>query len=147
MLTHFEVYFKFAENGSYSPRAMYPTLPEAMASTHLGNPAEAYTDPVDWHDSGGETMTLATRITDQMRRSSPWLIEKVQIPENDAERIELAASVGFEYGRYDGDHHKMWVIDQMLRILLGDRYEEQVVAFKSGEDGPETYSWDTGIAP
>ena len=87
------------------------------------------------------------------------------------DRIEKAIELGFKYGSTDGAHHKMWVIDQMIRILtdcptvtlpaidangelyryedLGesDRYRELLAAFRSGGDGPETYSWDKGIAP
>jgi len=47
----------------------------------------------------------------------------------------------------DGGHHKQWVIDQMVRVLLGDRYEAWVASYKDGIDGPETYDWDEGIAP
>lgn len=46
-----------------------------------------------------------------------------------------------------GSHHKSWVIDQVLRALTGSRYLEFVKAARYGEDGPETYDWDTGIAP
>ena len=52
-----------------------------------------------------------------------------------------------DYGQIDGGHHKMWVIDQMCRHILGDDYDEFVTKAKVGEDGPETYDWDTGIAP
>jgi hypothetical protein len=51
------------------------------------------------------------------------------------------------FGNIDGAHHKMWVIDQMVRYLSGLDYENWVVKQKVGEDGPETYEWDTGIAP
>jgi hypothetical protein len=54
----------------------------------------------------------------------------------------------------DGDHHKMWIIDQMVRALTGCpvggesvEYLEFVAAYQYGEDGPETYTWDQGIAP
>lgn len=71
-----------------------------------------------------------------------------------------------------GDHHKAWVLDQMARILRGtpivveiaawesgeteDRistgepsaeYLTWVESMKDGEDGPETYGHDEGIAP
>jgi hypothetical protein len=49
----------------------------------------------------------------------------------------LAIEVALNCGQTDGAHHKMWVIDQMLRVLVGDRYE----------DGPGTYEWDEGIMP
>ena len=35
----------------------------------------------------------------------------------------------------------------MVRALAGDQYDEVVAAAKSGEDGPETYDWNVGIAP
>lgn len=76
-----------------------------------------------------------------------------------------------EYGAVDGDHHKMWVIDQMVRALKGcpmvdktkndvrgnpftfstqgesEEYLAWVRDFESGTDGPHTYEWDCGIAP
>ncbi len=47
----------------------------------------------------------------------------------------------------DGAHHKQWIIDQMVRALTGSGYQLWVTAYQDGEDGPETYAWDTGIAP
>lgn len=52
-----------------------------------------------------------------------------------------------QYGGIDGAHHKDWLLDQLARILTGEGYEAWVVELKSGEDGPETYSYDEGIAP
>jgi hypothetical protein len=66
---------------------------------------------------------------------------------SEQKRIEAALEVAFRYGGIDGDHHKTWVIDQMVRALTGDDYAHWVAAAKSGEDGPETYGWDEGIAP
>lgn len=76
------------------------------------------------------------------------------------------------YGQIDGDHHKAWVLDQVARILKGTKiiiklaewenghseyrfdldkpsqeYLDWVKEIKSGEDGPETYDYDLGIAP
>lgn len=76
----------------------------------------------------------------------------------DKERIAAALQVS-SYGQIDGGHHKTWVIDQMVRALLGcpeihdgefgtnDEYEKFVREYCDGEDGPDTYGWDTGIAP
>lgn len=75
-------------------------------------------------------------------------------------------------GGYDGGHHKTWVIDQTVRILKGtkvivklarwkngqteerfmldspsEEYLKWVEEMKSGEDGPDTYEYDCGIAP
>ena len=59
----------------------------------------------------------------------------------------LALTCARQYGQIDGGHHKMWVIDQMCRHILGDNYDEFITECKKGEDGPETYDWDVGIAP
>ena len=61
--------------------------------------------------------------------------------------IEQALDVAMRYGSTDGDHHKMWVIDQMVRALTGPGYETWVAVATDGEDGPDTYSWEEGIAP
>ena len=57
-----------------------------------------------------------------------------------------ALQVAFEYAGADGEHHKQWVIDQMVRCLTedDDAYCQWVDDFT--EDGvfPE---WDEGIAP
>jgi len=52
-----------------------------------------------------------------------------------------------QYGGIDGGHHKQWLLDQTVRILAGDNYDDWVGEWQDGEDGPETYIWDTGIAP
>jgi hypothetical protein len=51
-----------------------------------------------------------------------------------------------EYGGIDGAHHKQWLLDQILRVAL-DNYGDWVGEYCDGEDGPNTYEWDTGIAP
>ncbi len=151
MQTGYKLYFKFSESGpgsTYTEHAVLPTLADAMAASHLGNPAEAYAHPSEWRESPNVgTWYLADRITSQMGRSSPWLIEQIRVPETDVDRVELAVELGFRYGSEDGAHHKQWVIDQMLRTLLGDSYESKVAEYKDGEDGPNTYGWDEGIAP
>lgn len=64
----------------------------------------------------------------------------------EVKRITDAIIIAVDYGQIDGAHHKMWVIDQMVRALAGDAYEGIIKEFCSGEDGPETYDWDEGIA-
>ena len=58
-------------------------------------------------------------------------------------RINHAVEIGISYGQIDGSHHRLWVIDQMLRELLGKDYEETIEL--SNEDGE--YEWDCGVAP
>jgi hypothetical protein len=61
--------------------------------------------------------------------------------------IDKALSIAYHCGGIEGSHHKMWVIDQMVRALAGLTYEDWVKVFEHGEDGPQTYEWDTGISP
>lgn len=57
--------------------------------------------------------------------------------------IDPAVELAWKHAQIDGAHHKLWVIDQMLRRMLTGRYEEFVKAYEaSGE-----YEWNTGIAP
>ena len=83
---------------------------------------------------------------------------------------ELALKFALQYGTIDGGHHKMWVIDQMVRALTScpmekrtrefrgkpyeyetqgesEEYKQFIAEHNKGEDGPNTYEWDIGIAP
>lgn len=76
------------------------------------------------------------------------------------------------YGGIDGEHHKLWVLDQVARVLLGtpvivkvarwtdhaddfrfwtgvpsNNYLDWVKDLKDGEDGPDSYGYDVGICP
>jgi hypothetical protein len=63
------------------------------------------------------------------------------------DKIERAINLIVQYGGIDGGHHKNWVLDQVMRTLAGDKYNEIVKEACDGEDGPNTYEWDCGIAP
>lgn len=107
--------------------------------------------------------------------------EKYVVPENAAERkesreellarIEKVKAIALEHGSVDGDHHKTWVIDQMMRALTGcplipmeakdhegkkysfdglgesEEYLKFVKEFEGEEGSEEESEWDTGIAP
>ena len=62
---------------------------------------------------------------------------------------DKALELALRYGGIDGDHHKAWVIDQMVRALLvtEPEYTQWVKDACDGEDGPNTYEWDTGVIP
>ena len=70
-------------------------------------------------------------------------------------KIEEALDIAMSYGSCDGSHHKMWVIDQMVRALTGPRYEEWVTAARGEkmfddeylEEFEYEYEWDEGIPP
>ena len=66
---------------------------------------------------------------------------------SEREKIVSALDIIEQYGGYDGDHHKQWVLDQVVRALTGVEYPAWVNNYQSSEDGLETYAWDEGIAP
>ena len=63
------------------------------------------------------------------------------------DKINAALEIAKDAIGIDGAHHKQWALDQICRALAGNKYEEMVAAWREGEDGPNTYTWDTGIAP
>lgn len=65
----------------------------------------------------------------------------------DNDRCIKALEFALEYGNYDGGHHKMWTIDQIVRILTLEKYEKVIKEWEDGDGGPQTYLWDVGIAP
>lgn len=73
--------------------------------------------------------------------------EEIMKPIDTLARIRAALDLAKQYGQIDGAHHKAWVIDQMVRALTAHAYGEWVASARRGLDGPETYSWDEGIAP
>jgi len=84
------------------------------------------------------------------------LSEDCDGPLRDALRAALAQSddgkqaaleVAQRHGGTDGGHHKAWVIDQMVRALTGDGYDQFVTDTCAGEEGPDSYFWGVGIAP
>lgn len=62
------------------------------------------------------------------------------------DRIAAAMEIIERYGQIDGDH-KAWVIDQVARALKGDDYAKWAAEMKDGQDGPDSYGYDEGIAP
>lgn len=70
---------------------------------------------------------------------------KAQLPENIAEAVELI-------NRYypDAQHHEHWVVDEVLKAILGDKYDQFIEAYESprGEKGERwVNNWDAGVAP
>lgn len=43
----------------------------------------------------------------------------------------------------DGSHHKQWVLDQVLRMILQDDYDKVIKDFENNGE----YEWETGVAP
>ena len=65
---------------------------------------------------------------------------------NAKQKIKEALGMIYEYGGIDGGMHKQWVLDQVVRVL-SDNYTLWVLEYEDGEDGPQTYEWEEGVAP
>ncbi len=86
--------------------------------------------------------------------SPPPHVEPDPAPSVELTRTEQrVADLMWRFGSIDGAHHKQWLLDQVLRELLGpDRYAGQISDWdeerRMGDD-PEDWdsSWDEGIAP
>lgn len=66
------------------------------------------------------------------------------------ERAAYALSLIFQYGQIDGSHHKAWSLDQVARILAGEKYEDFISECRGDwleDEGSFAYSWDEGVAP
>ena len=102
--------------------------------------AKETTSTVDNEVAATPEELLRTRLMSPHTRKSEleWFAKR----EID-EVLELISS----YGSTDGEHHKQWLLDQVIRILTGDRYGKWVKNFEAGEEGIKTYEWDIGIAP
>lgn len=77
-------------------------------------------------------------------------VEERETLPDDASAVQRATSaldLIVRYGGIDGDHHKTWVLDQVVRRLTGSAYEEFVAWARSDGHDPDAYNWDTGIAP
>ena len=87
--------------------------------------------------------------------------ESLQITRLDP-RISRALKIADLYGQTEGDHHKAWVIDQMVRALCGcvkHNDDDDDSCYRSNKeymdwvenycyvDGEQEYEWDMGIAP
>lgn len=74
-------------------------------------------------------------------------------------RIENALAFLSIWGQVEGDHHKAWVIDQVVRALCGcewnfndsffqnEEYKDWVSGYCYDDNHVMEYEWDTGIAP
>lgn len=84
-------------------------------------------------------------------------------------KVKLALDIAMKYGQMDGEKHKAFAIDQMVRALTGcqlvkktafdcngkeyeyetmgecDQYLKFVSEYCYGENGPDTYSWNRGV--
>ncbi len=101
---------------------------------------------------GRETVSEITEHLNEINGVLDSIISRIANLESDQRKAEIdkvdkALETAMDYGSIDGSHHRTWVIDQMVRSLTGDEYGQFVKEHNDGEDGPDSYEWETGIAP
>jgi len=69
--------------------------------------------------------------------------------DNNCVKIQAALDIACQYSQIEGEHHKAWCIDQMVRALLGANYHKWIEANNEWDEEEQeyTYDWDEGIAP
>lgn len=74
--------------------------------------------------------------------------EAVKVLKEEKDKTDKVLEITFQYGQIDGEHHKTWVKDQIVRILTGDKYNEFVNEYETDEEtGEKEWIWKNGIAP
>ncbi len=106
-------------------------------------------NPNDYIKLATETVRRIDKVFGESTEApvAPDVVEEFKTIHKTAQMNNAALDIALRYGQIDGGHHKMWVIDQMVRALTGNSYEAWVAEACDGEDGPDTYEWDEGIAP
>ena len=67
-------------------------------------------------------------------------------PDDADARIKAAMDMIWRYSGIDGDHHRAWLVDQVVRALTGEDYRRWVLAWEN-EDGTDSDEWYIGIPP
>ena len=98
-------------------------------------------------DEGLDDDVIIVRSVDRSVCAT-WLKGRGWIATSRTPTIE-AINMILRYGGTDGEHHKQWVIDQVLRILVGDKkkYDEVIKRACEVEDKKNKHEWDVGISP
>lgn len=116
-----------------------------LVKRYLENSAYKETDS-DFFKNGGWEMVdleipkaMANILAEREQKD-----KRIQELEEERKRV---LDLIFEYGQIDGEHHKTWVIDQIVRILMKDQYDEWIKNYVYDEETGDIYSWDKGIAP
>lgn len=60
------------------------------------------------------------------------------------DKIEKSVEFAMGVAMFDGSHHKQWVIDQMLRILLEKDYDRVIEKYNATQGYRK---WDEGVEP
>lgn len=89
---------------------------------------------------------MTEEITTQSTKYFHQFIDENVDPKEILDEIVVSA-------HYDGQHHKQWLIDHVVRCITGHNYEafvkayEEPIIYRDKEDDYSQETWDKGIAP
>lgn len=65
------------------------------------------------------------------------------------DKDEIILNLIYLYGGVDGAHYKQWLLNEIVKTATEteEKYKKWINHYCDGENGPETYFWDIGIAP
>lgn len=74
------------------------------------------------------------QTTAEILKRNEYITHRIFSDNIDHEKIAMAIDLAFAYGQWKGEEHKMWVIDQMIRVLIGNEqdYLHLVEQFEMG---------------
>lgn len=130
---------KFDKNEFLKPQ-IYSTLDEYESRCNV---TKEIIKEIEQLQQENEQLKEELKYTVPIVEHNKIVSKKLKENQKYKEVIDKVRNIAYEYGQIDGAHHKTWVIDQMIRELLGTEYDNFIKEYE--EDGE--YTWDIGIAP
>lgn len=130
---------KFDKNEFLKPQ-IYSTLDEYESRCNV---TKEIIEEIEQLQQENEQLKEELKYTVPIVEHNKIVSKKLKENQKYKEVIDKVRNIAYEYGQIDGAHHKTWVIDQMIRELLGTEYDNFIKEYE--EDGE--YTWDIGIAP
>ena len=130
---------KFDKNEFLKPQ-IYSTLDEYESRCNV---TKEIIEEIEQLQQENEQLKEELKYTVPIVEHNKIVSKKLKESQKYKEVIDKVRNIAYEYGQIDGAHHKTWVIDQMIRELLGTEYDNFIKEYE--EDGE--YTWDIGIAP
>lgn len=92
-------------------------------------------------------LNIINNLQKEIEKKEKRLNRQLELLNKQEKQISQALETAFDYGQSDGEHHKAWVIDQMVRALTGKKYDKWINDYMYDEETRDSYTWDKGIAP
>lgn len=76
---------------------------------------------------GGCPTCEPSKVSAEAKTQAEMLL-KTRAPRESAQgKVDQALQIALDYGVFDGDHHKTWALDQIIRVLAGPELYRQIV--------------------